>query len=114
MPDDSKKPNVHAPGSLILFTRGEYSDFRTDAAVKTEREIDFVVEARAFYAALPKDEDGDVDPSGGDARDAFIAHLIETGAVTPLDLAEVHLGSYGNFTIDDVDVTRPAFEWETR
>ena len=82
--------HTYPAGAVIVFTRGEYSDFTTCGHVRALVSLDLPELAQKF-AAETKDEDGDYDLYD------FIPWLVRTGAVEAADTHEVHLGAYSSF-----------------
>ena len=86
----------YKPGTILLLATGEYSDSGYEAQIVTLCELDMRAELAAWRKALGKNGDGDwvADDWDHGASD-FVAHLICTQKVAPLECQTLHIGSYG-------------------
>lgn len=105
--------NAEIPaGTLICFSSGEYSDFGYNGhfllleALTNEKLQEVKDEAKAKYSASKQawsdwyasDKTAPY-PEGVDAHEAFVAGLIRRGVLLPINVHELHLGSYGELDI---------------
>lgn len=79
------KTRFYPKGTIVLFSEGEYSNFGYCGEVVTLQDLD-------LDAAIAEFKDGKEYERG---PSDFIAHLVATQVVAPLDCSTVHLGSYG-------------------
>jgi len=79
-------------GTPLVFTAGEYSDFRTCGYLVTIKDCDLPALAQA-YCAEAKAKDGGWYTDLGD----FASWLVAQGHAMPMAVQEVHLGAYGTF-----------------
>lgn len=78
-------------GQLLSIEHGEYSDYGITGFFVALRDFDPIAEARKFRAATAdKDDDWE-----WNAREAFIAGLIQKGFLLELQYAVLHLDGYG-------------------
>lgn len=77
-------------GSVLQFTTGEYSDFRTCGLLVTTQAVDLPTLAQQMTAGKESYADGAC------ASD-FAAWLIANGYAMPVCETEIHLGSYGRW-----------------
>ena len=93
MTDISKPPTlVFEPGSCIVFTDGEYSDFGLSAILIARERLDLCELGERYRAEFKPQWDGD-NPS----PDGFPAWLCAQGLAMDARYTEVHCGSYGRF-----------------
>lgn len=86
----------YPPGSVLVMTTGEYSDFGVVGILVTMQECDLPALAKEYANGKPSYE-----PAG--MPNNFPAWLISKGYAMPVDHSEVHLGDYGRWG-DEFDV----------
>lgn len=79
-------------GTILEFTSGEYSDFRTDGVVVTLRRCQLLPLQDAFKAEWKAEKPREDWDNPG--TDDFIAWLVANQHVAPVQCSPVHLGSY--------------------
>lgn len=95
MPSDLLK---YPRGSVIEFSSGEYSDYRTVGIVVTLKDCDLPALAQAFAEQERAEIAARGDTSWGRERlDGFPAWLIAHGYAMPVEAAAVHLGGYSEW-----------------
>lgn len=78
----------YTKGSVIVFTTGEYSDYRVTAFLVAIQDLDLPALAQQMTAGKYRgDDDADVND--------FAGWLIANGHAMPVDHSLVHLGDYG-------------------
>lgn len=78
----------YAPGTILLFEEGEYSDFGYCGQTVTLQELDLPAEVNAWQKATSED-------CWHRGPSEFVADLIKRQIVAPLECQTVHIGSYG-------------------
>ncbi|MBJ9709841.1 hypothetical protein [Burkholderia gladioli] len=82
-------------GQIIAFTNGEYSDYCLRGHMRALEEFETGDKVAAF-----KTTPESVSANTWEQDDAFMAWLVKTSAVEPIDneVLEWHIGSYGQLT----------------
>jgi hypothetical protein len=82
---------IYRAGSVILFTKGSYSDFETSGLVVAIKECNLPLLAQEFARAYEPDPERHWQHA---IPTEFPAWLIVNGYAMPVDVSEVHLGDY--------------------
>jgi len=82
-------------GEVIVFTKGEYSDFGIDGYVVAIADINLKECAHKFVKI----------PNEWEKTFGFVEYLIGCELVIPVAHREIHIGSYGEFD-DDFGIQR--------
>lgn len=97
------KTLIYPKGSAILFTTGEYSDYRINAMLIADKELDLPALAQAYVderrkAFKPEDDRDHFDQYDAPC-DLFPSWLVAKGWASPRPKEEavVHLGDYNAF-----------------
>ncbi|WP_186211266.1 hypothetical protein [Burkholderia gladioli] len=82
-------------GQIIAFTNGEYSDHCLRGHMRALEDFE-TSDKVAAYKTTPESSSANC----WEREDAFMAWLVKTGAVEPIDneVLEWHIGSYGELT----------------
>ncbi|TKD50181.1 hypothetical protein [Sphingomonas baiyangensis] len=84
----------YAPGKIVLFSEGEYSDYGYCGHVVTLQECDFAALAEDYKKAFKAKDDWDrAEPS------SFVAWLCARQYCAEINVNEVYLGAYGRLTV---------------
>lgn len=84
------KSHIYDKGTILLFSEGSYSDFGYCGETVTLVDLDLPAEIAAWREMHPDEIDWKYGPS------AFVAHLVATQKVAPLECQTVHIGEFGD------------------
>jgi hypothetical protein len=87
---------VFEPGSCVVFTGGEYSDFSLSAILIARERLDLRDLAERYRAEFKPQWHGQTPHPDG-----FPAWLCAQGLAMDARYTEVHCGSYGSFSLED-------------
>lgn len=79
-------------GSVLQFTTGQYSDFRTCGLLVAVQNLDLPKLAQKMTAGKHRYD--------GAEHEDFASWLVANGHAMPVDSSEVHLGEYGRWEIE--------------
>lgn len=89
-------------GRLVVFSRGEYSDYRYSGIFVALDDIsrELMTEIADECRAAMRTENGDDGTDDFGADEKFIPALIKRGLLLAVDYDEIHYGSYGRLELE--------------
>lgn len=84
--------NLTLRGHVIVFTEGEYSDYRLSGFIVAAEDIDIIALSKEFTSSRKDYNISD-----------FPSWLISKGYGLPIAYREIHIGSYGELEINFPD-----------
>jgi hypothetical protein len=81
-------------GEVIVLTSGEYSDYGITGYIVSLIDFDMGEAVDTFKQSISSDD------YDYDTHSKFIAWLVATEKVVPVEHREIHIGSYGRLELD--------------